>query len=103
MVNNKHYQNDRNKRERIIRNRINGDGDVIDSFIVDKGHKDGLEIHNITNTGLIIIYNKESGKLITKLIARPAQIKRYYSESNRKPPKWLLDLAQWHYIMGYNR
>lgn len=102
-MNSKHYQSERNRREKIIQNCIHGDGDVIDSFIVDKGHKDGVEIHNITNTGLIIIYNKESGKLITKLIARPAQINRYYSELNRKPPQWLLDLAHWHYRMGYNR
>lgn len=98
----KHYKQQRNSRERLIQKYINGNGNVIDSFIIDKGHKNGLEIHSITDTGLIIIYNKESGKLITKLIARPAQIQRYYKMSNKHPPRWLLELAGWYYQLNYN-
>lgn len=98
----KHYNRQRNKRQRIIDRYTNGDGKVIDSFIVDKGHKDGVEIHSITDTGLIIIHNKDSGKLVTKLIARPTQIERYYKNSNKSPPSWLIRLAQWHMDMGYN-
>lgn len=99
----KHYDKQRNQRQRLINKYINGDGNVIDSFVVDKGHKDGVEIHSITDTGLIIIHNQHTGKLVTKLIARPEQIKRYYKDSDKHPPKWLLSLAEWHKSLGYNK
>ncbi|MBR5604226.1 MAG: hypothetical protein IKW51_08455 [Bacteroidales bacterium] len=99
----KHYDKHRGKRQRFIVNHINGDGNVIDNFIINKGHKDGVEIHSITDTGLIIIHNKNTGKLVTKLIARPEQIKRYYKYSDKHPPRWLLSLAEWHQSLGYNK
>lgn len=98
----KHYSKERNCRESIIINKLNGDGNVIDSFIINKNHKDGNEIHSITDTGLIIIHNQNTGKLVTKLIARPQQIERYYKYSNKHPPMWLIELAQWHVDLRYN-
>lgn len=98
-----HYKRQRYKRERFIHKYLNGDGNVIDSFIVDKGHKNGLERHCVTDTGLIIIYNVDSGKLVTKLIARVAQIKRYYKDVDKEPPSWLLTLAEWHESLNYNK
>lgn len=97
-----HYKNKRYKREKFIEKRLYGNGKVIDSFIVDRGHKDGPEKHCITDTGLIIVYNALSQKLVTKLIARPQQIKRYYKDVGRKAPRWLLDLANWHNTLHYN-
>lgn len=101
MVSN-HYSKHRYKRQKLIDKYINGDGKIIDNFVVDKGHKNGLEIHSITENGLIIIRNKETNKLVTKLIAKPQQIQRYYNDSNKQPPKWLLELAEWHRSLGYN-
>lgn len=100
----KHYENQRYKRE----NFINGLGDsyIVDGFIVDKGHKNGLEVHSITNNGIIIIHNLISGELITKLIARPNQIKRYYESTGRcTPPEYdnILRLTKWYKILGFNR
>ena len=102
MVSN-HYKRQRYKREKFINECCNGDGKIIDEFVVDKGHKDGLERHCVTDTGIIIIYNAVSGKLVSKLIARPNQIKRYYRGTDREPPLSLLRLAEWHESMGYNR
>lgn len=99
----KHYNQKRYKRQRIIDKYINGDGYIIDGFVIDKGHKDGAEVHSITDTGLILIHNYESGKLVTKIIARPKQIKRYYKGKDKEPPKWLLDLCEWHTSLGYNK
>lgn len=99
----KHYQRQRRKREKFINKFLNGDGKVIDSFIVDKGHKNGLERHDITDNGIILIYNEASGKLVSKLIARPQQIKRYYAHSEREPPQWLIDLCHWHQSLNYNK
>lgn len=99
----KHYKNKRNKRDRIIKECLGGDGRVVDSFIIDKGHEHGKERHDVTNNGIIIIYNAESNKLVTRLIARPSQIKRYYKNIGRKPPTWLVNLAQHHKELNYNR
>ena len=98
-----HYKNKRYKREKFINKYLIGDGNVIDSFIVDKGHEKGIERHDITDTGLIIIYNLHSKKLVTKLIARPAQINRYYNNINKEPPTWLMTLAKWHESLNYNK
>ena len=98
-----HYKSKRYKREQFIDKYLHGDGKVIDSFIVDKGHANGLERHDITDNGIIVIYNAESNKLVTKLIAREGQIKRYYRNSGREPPSWLLFLCQWHEDLHYNK
>ena len=85
----KHYRNDRQKREEVI-NMI-GQGTPVATFIIDRGHKNGAELHEITDTGIINIYNQKTHKLITKLIARPGQIRRYYKEENA--PKKLIEKA----------
>lgn len=83
-----HYTEERKYREENIK-KI-GEGKVIDSFIIDKGHRNGPEIHEITDTAIINIYNKRTKKLITRLIARPGQIKRYY---NGNAPKEVVNKA----------
>lgn len=88
-MNSKHYSQDREAREAIIR-KI-GQGEVVASFRVDRGHRNGAEIHKITNTGIILIYNERTGKMVTKLIARVGQIKRYYKDG--KAPRYLIEKA----------
>ncbi len=85
----KHYEMDRQAREAIIE-KI-GYGKVVAEFTIDRGHRNGPEIHKISDTGIITIYNKRSGKLITKLIARPGQIRRYYEVG--KAPRNLIQKA----------
>lgn len=100
----KHYENERNNREKFIEEHL-GKGHIIDGFIVDKGHKKGAEVHSITDNGIIIIHNLLSGKLITKLLARPQQIKRYYEHTQREPPEEyeaVLELTRLHESLRYN-
>lgn len=85
----KHYTNDRIEREKIIE--MIGYGTIVAEFTVDRGHKNGPEIHKISDTGIITIYNKRTHKLITKLIARPGQIRRYYKNGNA--PENLIEKA----------
>lgn len=99
-MNTTHYLNDRSAREVVI-NKI-GLGDVVDSYEVNKGHINGAEIHQVTDTGIIVIFNKNSHKLVTKLIARPQQIIRYYEECGQVVNYNLLVLAMEHEKMGYN-
>lgn len=97
-MNSKHYTKDRQRREAII-TQI-GTGNVIKEVVVDRGHRNGPEVHKITDTALILVYNQRSGKLITKLIARPAQILRYYKEDEPKPTK-VVELARVHAKLKY--
>jgi hypothetical protein len=93
-----HYTTDRQERENLIKQI--GYGNTIKSVVVDKGHKNGPEIHKISDTGIITIYNQRTKKLITKLIARPSQIARYFTEGNA--PKELIEIAREHQKKNYN-
>lgn len=94
----RHYTEDRQRREEII-NTI-GIGVVVDRFVVDKGHRNGPERHEITSTGIIVIYNNRTNKMVTKLIARPGQIRRYYE--NGIAPRQLIERAIENTRHGYN-
>ena len=93
-----HFSRDRQDREALIRQI--GEGKVIKTVVIDKGHPNGPEIHKITDNAIVLIYNQRTGKLITKLIARPGQIKRYYTNGERAPKK-VLDIAFEHSTKGY--
>ena len=97
-----HYDRQRYYREMFIENYLGGDGEVVDRFIVNRGHKDGTEIHTITDHGVIIIHNLYSGKLVTKLVARPQQVKRYYEHTKRHPAESLLAVCREHQEHGFN-
>jgi hypothetical protein len=96
-----HYMTDRRTRQSFINENI-GAGNVVDSFIVDRGHPDGAEIHDVTDTAVILIYNQNSHKFITSLIARPEQIRRLYRAVGKEVPKKILSLAYKHNIKRYN-
>ena len=96
----RHWEQDREAREQII-NEI-GIGEVVKTVVVDKGHRNGPEVHEITSTAIIVIYNQRTHKMITKLIARPNQIRRYYRE-DEIVPNGLIQLARDHQRRGYNR
>lgn len=95
-----HYINDRQAREHLIR-KI-GYGKKVAEFIVDKGHPNGPERHEVSDTGIVTIYNLRTNKLITKLIARPNQIRRYYEAENRVAPEDILKIAYEHTLKNYN-
>lgn len=100
----KHYETQRNEREKFIEEHL-GEGHIIDGFIVDKGHPMGAEVHSILDNGIIIIHNLNSGKLVTKLLAREWQIRRYYEGTQRqRPPEYekVVALAREHEKLGYN-
>lgn len=69
------------------------EGLPVDSFLVDRAHANGCELHTITDNGIIIITNYTTGKICTCLIARPAQISRYYEAVGETAPDYLLSIA----------
>lgn len=79
---------------------------AVAAFEVDRGHRNGPEIHFITNMGVIVIFNKYTHRLCSVLIARPNQVRRYFDDCNLSMNAELLAvmrLAREHQIQGLNR
>ena len=71
---------------------------VIRIAIVNKGHKNGNEVHIVYNNGVVKIYNQNTRKFITVLIARVPQIDRY----KVKITKTMRNKIKSHIKQGYN-
>ena len=78
-----------------------GTGKAIATVRVDRGHRNGAELHTITTTGIIIIRNERTHKMITKLIARPGQVRRYFTEITEEVQK-VINIAREHQLANYN-
>lgn len=87
-----HVREDRLKRIERIRRCI-GFGEVIRQVVVDTGHPRGLELHVLTDSGLVLVFNERSRRLVTILIARPAQVRRYYEPFGEIVPRDVLRRA----------
>ena len=89
----------RSKRLQVAQRLINEEGAKIYKIaIVNKGHKNGAEAHVIYNNGVVKVYNANTHKYITMLIAREAQIERY----NVKVTKTMRNKIKKHIAEGYN-
>lgn len=99
MKDSKHYDGDRQLRETIIR--AIGYGHTIKSVTIDRGHPNGPEIHEVSDTGIITIYNARTHKMVTRLIARVGQIVRYF-DRGEKIPEDTLRLAREHEKMNWH-
>ena len=81
--------------ERLI---VEESAKVVKIAVVNKGHKNGNEIHLVYNNGVVKIYNANSRKFITVLIARVPQIERY----KVKVTKTMRKKINLHIKNGYN-
>lgn len=99
----RHFEMDKNVavRHEVIEKYIGFGADIF-SAELDRGHKNGSEIHVVTDTAIIKIYNTRTHKHVTDIIARPNQIKRVYHAKGQYAPKWLLDIAYENQIRGFN-
>lgn len=66
--------------------------------VIDRGHKNGKEVHVIYNNGIVKIYNENTRRFITVLIAREPQIARYQI----KVTKTIRKKINAHIAKGYN-
>lgn len=73
MTNTKHFSLDRAYRETLINN-LGGPGNVVLTNVIDRGHKDGPERFELTDKGIIIVYNNLTDRRITILFARVGQL-----------------------------
>lgn len=103
LINTKHNSNDRIKRTNNIINILGGYGKPMYSYIVDTNHPNGYEIHTITDNGIIVIQNEQTKKLVTCLIARGNQIKRYFiNDIIPIEVMKIVNIAEEHRKKGYN-
>ena len=72
---------------------------VVKIAIVNKGHENGNEAHVIYNNGVVKVYNENTRKFITVLIARVPQIERYKIKVTRT----MRNKIKSHIKQGYNR
>ena len=100
-MNTMHYNNDKEVRRNTIEKYI-GYGNDIFSAELDRDHKNGSEIHVVTDTAIVKIYNARTKKHVTDLIARPNQIKRVYNAKGQYAPRWLLEIAFENQNRGFN-
>lgn len=90
----------RSKRLQIAQRLINEESaKVIKIAIVNKGHENGNEAHIIYNNGIIKVYNANSHRFITVLIARKPQIERYQIRITKTMHKKIKS----HIKQGYNK
>ena len=82
--------------ERLI---IEESAKVVKIAVVNKGHKNGNEIHLVYNNGIVKIYNANTRKFITVLIARVPQIERY----KVRVTKTMRNKIKSHVKQGYNQ
>lgn len=97
------HATERNDRRERVLSHIQQTTRIEHCFLVDKGHKDGKEIHCVTNDGIIFILNQkkyETGmpSLITYFLARQNQVKRLYDVLGYKMSDRL-----WKACLGYWR
>lgn len=88
-----------NRNERVKHMNYNK---LVNAFIVDKHHENGLEIHAIYDDGTIKIFNYRTKKLITVLFGRVGQIVRYYQELSIPVPSAVLCKADENEKHGRN-
>lgn len=89
----------RSQRLQIAQRLINEESaKVIKIAVVNKGHKNGNEIHIVYNNGVIKIYNENTHKFITVLIARIPQVERYQIKITQTMRKKI----NTHVAQGYN-
>ena len=72
---------------------------VLKIAVVNKGNKNGNEIQMVYNNGVVKVYNENTRKFSTVLIARVPQIERY----KIKVTKTMRNKIKSHIKQGYNQ
>lgn len=57
--------------------KILGKGEDYLRVYIDKGHRNGPEIHRCLTNGCVIVYNQNSDKIVTAMAKTPQELKKY--------------------------
>lgn len=106
MIETKHFVNERMTRQYLIDEIINDTNNVICTNVIDRGHIDGAERFELSDKGIIRVYNNVTNRHITDLIARPSQLYGRLGGNFKGLPKSVresvLSYARKHKALGYN-
>lgn len=95
-----HWSTERKIRAYLVEVLIEQEHAVIfGAYRVDKGHKNGAEIHVLYSNGIIRIYNERTRKHITDLVGRIGQCKRYV---RGRLPRKMYEAAKEHERLNFN-
>ena len=90
----------------IINNVLGGEGKVVLKNVIDRGHRDGPERFELTDKGIINVYNNKTNRRITVLFARVGQLySRFGDKFNTLPPelqKQIKEKCREWQMKGYN-
>ena len=84
-----HFQNDMTQRRYVIDYEIGGEGNVVLTNVIDRGHKNGAERFELTDNGIIFVYNDITDKCITILFPRIGQLVSRFGDKFDTLPKSL--------------
>ena len=102
----RHFVEERMSRESLITDVIGDTNNVICVNIIDRGHKNGAERFELTDKGIIKVYNVNTNRHITDLIARPTQIYNRMEDAFLSLPmdvrNKIINIAKQHQRLGYN-
>ena len=87
--------------------RLDSNPEIDRMFLVDKGHKDGMEVHVVTKEGFIYVFNNMKlflgqQALVTILVARPNQVERLYEACRLTADESIIAKCREHQQAGLN-
>lgn len=95
----RHFIEDRGDRFERIRKEI-GFGKLLKVEYIDNHHRNGAEIHYITDTGVIFVKNARTHKMVTIEVVAVHQLKKYWEDA--LIPVKMLEIARQHERIGAN-
>jgi hypothetical protein len=75
------HSKDNNVRHQEYARLFNSGTKLTGLYLLDRGHKNGLEYHVVFNNRICLVFNKNTEKYITTLYLRNGQLKRYEIET----------------------
>ena len=101
-----HAREDRKARFELV-DMLDHEPTIDKAFVVDRGHKNGKEIHCVTKKGIIYVLNLRKylnnyNSLVTVMVARPRQITRLYEACNLKASETIVNYCRNNQRLGYN-
>lgn len=102
-----HLKEERQKRFNFALSLLDINDYTEHTFLIDKRHPAGCELHSITHSGIIFILNQRKFKnnlpcFITVFIARPNQIFRLYNAFDIQLDNYTLQKCLIYEKLGYN-
>lgn len=87
-----HLNNERRHRYKVFNDLKLFNAGVIGVWLVDKGHRNGKEIHVINHKGVVSVYNANTKNFITFYALRYAQFKRYVGNEENWKEKYKITI-----------